>query len=404
LFVVIACFIFEVALRGYIAGAVAVVVLRFIRCMRVISNIVRFERKLKESLRIKVGGARRRYRQDGFDIDVTYVTDRLLAMSVPAVGAEAFYRNPVDEVVRFFNTKYKDNYRFYNCCPERKYPYEKFDGRVEDYFMEDHNPTPINEIIKFCHHIHNWLENPGNENNVAAVHCKGGKGRTGTMVCSYLLYSRFKHQEESICTGEDSILYFASRRSKDIDDTEGVEARSQKRYISYMARLVKEHQDTGKSITELSPPKGPTRKILRIRVIGIANIKHRFNTPWFQVSKGLHGTQYKGHRYDCQVNHSLHTGREHNFCDFIPHTPLEVQDDVKVAFYIEGMHHPLFGYWWHTYFEEGEEVKEEALEGEGSCRVLKLGYPVVDGIRHAVKKSKFQNTFPEWFECQTFFR
>lgn len=30
-----------------------------------------------------------------FDIDITYITDRVLAMSVPAVGVEAVYRNPV---------------------------------------------------------------------------------------------------------------------------------------------------------------------------------------------------------------------------------------------------------------------------------------------------------------------
>ena len=34
-----------------------------------------------------------------------YVNDLLIGMSTPSVGGMAFYRNPVDEVARFFNTR-----------------------------------------------------------------------------------------------------------------------------------------------------------------------------------------------------------------------------------------------------------------------------------------------------------
>lgn len=45
-----------------------------------------------------------------------FITDRVLAMSFPSEGFMSIYRNPIEEVSRFFNTKYPNKYRIYNCC------------------------------------------------------------------------------------------------------------------------------------------------------------------------------------------------------------------------------------------------------------------------------------------------
>jgi len=45
-----------------------------------------------------VSGPKNRYVDDGYNLDLTYVTPRLIAMSFPASGFESFYRNSLEDV------------------------------------------------------------------------------------------------------------------------------------------------------------------------------------------------------------------------------------------------------------------------------------------------------------------
>jgi hypothetical protein len=49
-------------------------------------------------LRKIVSGKRRRFQDESFDLDVTYITPRILAMSFPASGLETMYRNSMADV------------------------------------------------------------------------------------------------------------------------------------------------------------------------------------------------------------------------------------------------------------------------------------------------------------------
>lgn len=49
-------------------------------------------------LRTKVAGPKQRFKEDGYNLDLTYVTNRIIAMSFPAEGLEKLYRNSIDDV------------------------------------------------------------------------------------------------------------------------------------------------------------------------------------------------------------------------------------------------------------------------------------------------------------------
>ena len=54
-------------------------------------------------LREIVSGPKKRFREEGYNLDLTYVTPRVVAMSFPASGIEKYYRNPIQNVYFILN-------------------------------------------------------------------------------------------------------------------------------------------------------------------------------------------------------------------------------------------------------------------------------------------------------------
>ncbi|KAL9245811.1 hypothetical protein vseg_019417 [Gypsophila vaccaria] len=181
---------------------------------------------------------KRRYQEGGFDLDLTYITDNIIAMGFPAGDissglfgyVEGFYRNHMEEVIKFLNTRHQGKYKVYNLCSERLYDAALFQGKAASCPFEDHNCPPIHLISSFCHSAYEWLK--ADIDNVVVVHCKAGLGRTGLMISSLLLFLKF-------CpTAEESIDLFNQKRCI---DGKGLVLPSQIRYVKYFERVLRDY-------------------------------------------------------------------------------------------------------------------------------------------------------------------
>ncbi|GMF22148.1 unnamed protein product [Phytophthora lilii] len=182
---------------------------------------------LTSRLKHLVSKEKRRFSSDGFDLDLTYVTQRLVALGYPAEKIEGIYRNHYRDVFRFFEQRHPGRYRVYNLCVERRYaPEEKFHGRVAEFGFEDHSPPPLTMFLPFCRDAHAWMQT--NRENVVAVHCKAGKGRTGVMLCAYMLYARMWR------SAHGALEFFAAARSMKL---QGVTILSQRRFVGYFGEM-----------------------------------------------------------------------------------------------------------------------------------------------------------------------
>eukprot|EP00794_Sanderia_malayensis_P007596 gene7596-8436_t len=211
-----------------------VVVLRLMRIFLLV-RLFTGRKHLEKSTKYLVSQNKRRYQKDGYDLDLTYITERVIAMSFPSSGKTSLYRNHISDVSRFFNEKHTNHYKIYNLCSEQHYDVLYFNNSVERYLIDDHNVPPLTKLLDFCYNAKEWLN--ADEQNIIAVHCKGGKGRTGTCIAGWLLFSgQFK-------TAEKSLHYFGYRRTDRAKGSrfQGVETPSQSRYVGYLEKVLKEH-------------------------------------------------------------------------------------------------------------------------------------------------------------------
>jgi len=147
--------------------------------------------------------------------------------------------------VRFLDEKHGENWYIWEFRAEGTgYPDSEVYGRVRHYPWPDHHPPPFALVPFVMAGMRKWLregeqlqmegkgdaDGSGNS-RVVVVHCKAGKGRSGTMACSYLI-------SECGWKRDEALARFTERRMRP-GFGQGVSIPSQLRWIGYVDRWTK---------------------------------------------------------------------------------------------------------------------------------------------------------------------
>lgn len=179
------------------------------------------------------------------DLDLTFLTSRLLVMSFPAEGLESAYRNHVEDVRQFLDSR-SHPYMVVNISG-RSYELSKFGKHVKivegGTSWKDSKKFPsLKSIISLCDTIFKWLT--ANTINCVVIHCIDGRTNSAILVSSFLLLIELFKDYHSI------LNFFNTKRASSTIVKVDLSP-SQHRYLGYVARMKK----GGKSLNFFSPGK-----------------------------------------------------------------------------------------------------------------------------------------------------
>mmetsp|Transcript_5341 Transcript_5341/g.4922 ORF Transcript_5341/g.4922 Transcript_5341/m.4922 type:complete len:192 (+) Transcript_5341:786-1361(+) len=190
-------------------------------------------------------------------------------------------------------------------------------------------------IFAFCLDLDIFLNK--DLKNVAAIHCKAGKGRTGVMICCYLIFSRFCN------TALDAMKYYAMIRTK---NKKGITIPSQIRYVHYFEHFLELRKKAFPKILNKMPR--VVCKILKIRMITIPKISQGGFKPTLKIyCKNVLLYDYKS-----EGNLKFLSGLP--YFDFkINSTTVMAYDDVKIEFFHKNKKsEKAFHFWFNTSFAD----------------------------------------------------
>ncbi|KAI0218549.1 Phosphatidylinositol 3,4,5-trisphosphate 3-phosphatase TPTE2 [Lamellibrachia satsuma] len=324
-----------------------IVIGRLVRLVRLFRVLRLYTEKgtIAKATRKYVSHNKRRYQKDGFDLDLCYVTERVIAMSIPSTGLMACYRNPVREVARFLDTKHKNHYKVYNLCSEKAYDENFFSGPVQRIFIDDHNVPKFYDIIKFANDVTRWMN--AHPENVIAVHCKGGKGRTGLMICVWLVHSREFGEAQA------SLDYFGNRRTDQRfgQKFQGVQTPSQSRYVGYFNLVW--------NVFNGRMPRTKRLVLNRMNIVRVSGIGKGNGTDlWCRLN-------VEGEKFDIKFGTGLNCKTafdtiRRSLIVKVFNSPI-LEDDIKVMFFCtskvpRGYDNCAFYCWFHTAFIENNRL------------------------------------------------
>lgn len=165
-------------------------------------------------------------------LDISSITNRVLVAAGPSDDTFSnTFRCSIENVVEYLEkiTPSRDSWCIWNLRGEGiGYNSKALGTKLVYRPIPDHQP-PLMELMRsVVAEIDSFLEE--SPDNLALIHCKEGKGRSGTICCAYLM---FEAKRRGIVMDEvEAMRIFTRKRMRDHFGP-GVSIRSQVRYLSY---------------------------------------------------------------------------------------------------------------------------------------------------------------------------
>uniref|UniRef100_A0A8D0LA62 Tensin 3 n=1 Tax=Sphenodon punctatus TaxID=8508 RepID=A0A8D0LA62_SPHPU len=106
----------------------------------------------------------------GYELDLTYITERIIAVSFPANCSEETYLRNLQDVTRMLKSKHGDNYLVLNLS-EKRYDLAKLNPKViMDMGWPDLHAPPLNKMCTICKAMESWLND--DSQHVVVIHCR----------------------------------------------------------------------------------------------------------------------------------------------------------------------------------------------------------------------------------------
>ncbi|XP_073449898.1 auxilin isoform X2 [Aquarana catesbeiana] len=113
------------------------------------------------------------------ELDISYITSRIIVMSFPAEGVELGFRNHIEDVRSFLDSRHLDHYTVFNLSP-KSYRSAKFHNRVSECSWPVRQAPSLHNLFAVCKNMHNWLQQ--NPKNICVIHCMDGRAASAVLV------------------------------------------------------------------------------------------------------------------------------------------------------------------------------------------------------------------------------
>ncbi|XP_032884190.1 putative tyrosine-protein phosphatase auxilin isoform X1 [Amblyraja radiata] len=221
------------------------------------------------------------------ELNISYITSRIIVISYPAEGVELSFKNQIDDVRSFLDSRHLDHYTIFNLS-QKSYRSAKFHNRISECSWPARQAPSLHNLYAVCKNMHHWLQQ--NPKNVCAIHCVDGCPASAILVCGMFCFCHL------FSCPVPAIQLLNTKRP------EPVLWPSHRRYIGYICEMVSDK------------PTLPHCKPLIIKTVTVSpvpcfNKQRNGCRPFFEVFIGETKIFSTAQEYDKMREHRIQEGK-----------------------------------------------------------------------------------------------